>query len=58
MLMLDRLGSACVTLNPLVIFPAPLIQQRYQTSRTVSSLNPVFSHCLKKKVNYDNTKKC
>lgn len=48
MLMLDRLGSASVTLNPLIIFPAPLIQQHYQTSRTVSSLNPVFSHCLEK----------
>lgn len=48
MLMLDGLGSACVTLNPLVIFPAPLIQQCYQTSRTVSSLNSVLSHCLEK----------
>lgn len=48
MLKRDRLGSARVTLNPVVIFPAPLIQQRYQTSRAVSSLNPVFSHCLEK----------
>lgn len=58
MLKRDRLGSARVTLNPVVIFPAPLIQRRYQTSRAVSSLIPVFSHCLEKKRNYDNTKKC